>query len=102
MTTFEFIYFICNEFEEPSEDGIEFAKNNPKVLDTIDALLTNDIEIQYVRWACWQEKVIGWVKYNEMFNDLISVNRSFDVGVKMLHQKCAEILRKFVVDNKLG
>jgi hypothetical protein len=102
MTTLEFIYFICDEFEEPCEDGIEFAKNNPNVLNAIDTLLANKSEIQYVRWACWQEKVMGWVKYNEMFNDVISVNHSYDVGVKMLNQKCVEILKKFVVDNNLA
>ena len=100
MTTLEFIHFICNEFEEPCEDGIEFAKNNPNVLNAIDTLLVNKVEIQYIRWPCWQEKVIGWVKYNEMFNDIIGVNHSFDVAVNALNQKCAEILRKFVADNK--
>lgn len=97
MTTLEFIYFICNEFEEPCDEGIEFAKNNPNLLEAIDKLL-NDVEIEYLRWACWQEKVIGWVKYNEMFNDLIRVNHSFDVGVNAVHQKCAEILKKFIAD----
>lgn len=94
MTALEFIYFICNEFEEPCEDGIEFATNNPDLLKAIDDLV--NIDNQFICWACWQDKVIGWTNYNKVLDELID-NRQIDD----LNKKCAEILKKFVADNKL-
>lgn len=52
----------------------------------------------HIRWTCWQEKVIGWDKYNEMFSELINTHHSLDAAVNAMHQKCAEILKKFVVE----
>ena len=92
MTTLEFIYFICDEFEEPCEDGIEFAKNNPNLLEAIDKLLIDTTNVQFIRWACWQEKIIGWSMFNKMARE---------TDYSKTNQKCAEILKKFIADNNL-
>jgi hypothetical protein len=96
MTTLEFVYFICDEFEEPCSEGIEFAKNNSNLLEAIDKLLGTDDD-QFICWACWQDKVIGWTDYNKIVDDVIST-----CTLDGLHQKCAEILKKFIRDNNLS
>lgn len=93
MTTLEFAYFICDKHEEPCYGGVEFAKNNPDLLEAIDKLLKGFGNIQFIRWACWQEKIMGWTDFNKMASE---INSDYEEN-----RKCAEILRKFIKDNNL-
>jgi hypothetical protein len=102
MTTLEFAYFVCNKGDQPCFEGIEFAKQYPDLMDSIDKLLAGVDDPQFIRWACWQSKILG-NKYTD-FTDAYAIKwreKRHGDYIHSLNNECANILRKYIRDNNL-
>lgn len=103
MTTLEFAYFICNEGDQPCFEGIEFAKQYSDLMDAIDKLLAGIDDPQFIRWACWQSKILG-DKYTDFTDEFAKKWREKRYGDYMfaLNTECANILRNYIKENNFG
>lgn len=95
MTTIEIVKMIANPEDGPAcRKGKAFARKHPDPFKAIDAAMAmdeNSNERGFLRWAVWQEKVLGWNAYCDL------VQTASQSGEPEADDRaCAEAFRKWL------